>query len=132
MSEKRSPAEMRASPLSRKQVLAQLGLPKSTYYRWSWREATYSLGDERPGARVPWNRLRPEEEEGILTLARASPELIHRRGPWRGCDDLEFATLQWVDWFNHRRLFGAIGYVPPAEYEATCYPRPIPAGAGTQ
>jgi putative transposase len=68
--------------------------------------------------------------ESVIGLYKA--ELVHRRGPWRGCDDLEFATLQWVDWFNHRRLFGAIGYVPPAEYEATCYPRPVPAGAGSQ
>ena len=68
--------------------------------------------------------------ESVIGLYKT--ELIHRRGPWRGCDDLEFATLKWVDWFNHRRLFGAIGYVPPAEYEATCYPSPIPAGAGTQ
>ena len=68
--------------------------------------------------------------ESVIGLYKA--ELVHRRGPWRGRDDLELATLQWVDWFNHRRLFGAIGYVPPAEYEATCYPRPIPAGAGTQ
>jgi putative transposase len=45
-------------------------------------------------------------------------ELVHRRGPWRGLEDLELATLEWVDWFNHRRLFSAIGYVPPAEYEA--------------
>jgi len=68
--------------------------------------------------------------ESVVGLYKA--ELVHRRGPWRGRDDLELATLQWVDWFNQRRLFGAIGYVPPAEYEATCYPRPIPAGAGTQ
>ena len=68
--------------------------------------------------------------ESVIGLYKA--ELVHRRGPWRGCDDLEFATLEWVDWFNHRRLLSAIGYVPPAEYEATCYPRPVPAGAGTQ
>src|SRR3990170_6664986 len=74
--------------------------------------------------------------ESVIGLYKA--ELVYRRGPWRGRDDLELATLQWVDWFNHRRLFGAIGYVPPAEYEATCYPTPrpvwgpIPAGAGTQ
>ena len=68
--------------------------------------------------------------ESVIGLYKA--ELVHHRGPWRGCDDLELATLDWVDWFNHRRLFGAIGYVPPAEYEGTCYPAPIPAGAGTQ
>ena len=68
--------------------------------------------------------------ESVIGLYKA--ELAQRRAPWQNCDDLELATLQWVDWFNHRRLFSAIGYVPPAEYEATCYPRPIPAGAGTQ
>ena len=59
-------------------------------------------------------------------------ELVYRRGPWRGREDLELATLEWVDWFNNRRLFGALGYVPPAEYEASWYPAPLPAGAGTQ
>ena len=58
-------------------------------------------------------------------------ELVRRKGPWRGLDDLEFATLEWVDWFNNRRLFGAIGYVPPAEFEANSYSSLVPA-AGTQ
>ncbi len=49
------------------------------------------------------------------------PELIRRRGPWRGVDDVEFATLEWVDWFNHRRLHGEIGMIPPAELEVTYY-----------
>jgi len=44
-------------------------------------------------------------------------EVIRRRGPWRDLDSVEFATLEWVDWFNNRRLLGSIGYVPPAEYE---------------
>ena len=61
-----------------------------------------------------------------VTLLRSKPPI------WRGCEDLDFATLEWVDWFNHRGLFSAIGYIPPAEYEATCYPALIPAGAGTQ
>ena len=68
--------------------------------------------------------------ESVHGLFKA--ELVYRRGPWRGCEDLELATLEWVDWFNSRRLFGALGYVPPAEYEASRYPVPIPAGAGTQ
>ncbi|MGF6383791.1 transposase InsO family protein [Paraburkholderia atlantica] len=42
-------------------------------------------------------------------------ELIHRRGPWRSQQALELATLEWVDWFNNRRLFGPIGDIPPAE-----------------
>jgi putative transposase len=48
-------------------------------------------------------------------------ELIRRRGPWKGIDDVEFATLEWVDWFNHRRLLEPIGDVPPAEFEAAHY-----------
>ncbi len=48
-------------------------------------------------------------------------EVIHRRGPWRSLEAVEFATLEWVDWFNHRRLLSSIGNVPPAEAEATYY-----------
>jgi len=44
-------------------------------------------------------------------------EVIHKDGPWRGLDDVEQATLTWVDWFNHRRLLRPIGDIPPAEYE---------------
>ena len=45
-------------------------------------------------------------------------EVIRRRGPWRSLEAVEFATLEWVDWFNHRRLLEPIGHVPPAEAEA--------------
>ena len=45
-------------------------------------------------------------------------EVIRRNGPWRNLEEVEFATLQWVDWFNNRRLFGPIGNMPPAEFEA--------------
>jgi transposase InsO family protein len=48
-------------------------------------------------------------------------EVIKRRGPWRGLKDVEFATLEWVDCFNNRRLLGRIGYIPPAELEETYY-----------
>jgi putative transposase len=68
--------------------------------------------------------------ESVIGLYKT--ELVHRRGPWKGGEDLELATLEWVDWFNNRRLFGAIGYIPPAEFEATCYSKPVPAGVGTQ
>lgn len=50
-------------------------------------------------------------------------EVIRRRGPWRSVDDVEYATLVWVDWFNNRRLLEPIGYVPPAEFEAAYYRR---------
>ena len=45
-------------------------------------------------------------------------EVIHRRGPWRSLQAVEFATLEWVDWFNNRRLLEPIGHIPPAEAEA--------------
>jgi putative transposase len=54
--------------------------------------------------------------ETIIGLYKT--ELVRRRGPWKGIDDLEYATLEWVDWFNHRRLLEPIGHVPPAEFEA--------------
>ena len=44
-------------------------------------------------------------------------EVIHRRGPWRNFEAVEFATLEWVDWFNNRRLLKPIGFIPPAEAE---------------
>ncbi len=50
-------------------------------------------------------------------------EVIRQRGPWRGLEDVEFATLEWVWWFNHHRLLESIGYVPPAEYEEAFYRR---------
>ncbi len=68
--------------------------------------------------------------ESVNGLYKA--ELVHRSGPWRGKEDLELATLEWVDWFNHRRLFSAIGYVLSAEYEATVYATLSPVSAGTQ
>jgi putative transposase len=52
--------------------------------------------------------------------------VIHRRGPWRSFEAVEFATLEWVDWFNNRRLLEPIGNVPPAEAE-TRYHAQAPA-----
>jgi len=48
-------------------------------------------------------------------------EVIHRRGPWRSFEAVEFATLEWVDWFNNRRLLEPIGNIPPAEAEEASY-----------
>ena len=66
------------SSLPKRRALARLGLPKSTYYRWLRREEEGRLQDSKGGSRIPWNRLRPEEEEMILAEARASPELSSR------------------------------------------------------
>jgi transposase InsO family protein len=48
-------------------------------------------------------------------------EVIHRRGPWRSLEAVEYATLEWVDWFNNRRLLEPIGNIPPVEAEANYY-----------
>ena len=48
-------------------------------------------------------------------------EVIHRRSPWRSMEAVEYATLEWVDWFNNRRLLEPIGNIPPAEAEAAYY-----------
>ncbi len=48
-------------------------------------------------------------------------EVIRRRGPWKNIEDVEYATLEWVDWFNNRRLLEPIGDMPPAEYEMMYY-----------
>ena len=57
--------------------------------------------------------------EAINGLYKA--ELIHRTAPWKTKEAIEFATLEWVSWFNHQRLLEILGYIPPAEAEAHCY-----------
>jgi putative transposase len=66
------------------------------------------------------------------TIGLYKTELIRRQGPWRNLDDVELATLEWVDWYNHRRLHSACDHRPPAEYEAAltlAISTPIPTGA---
>ena len=53
--------------------------------------------------------------ESVIGLYKT--EVIRQRGPWRGVEQVEYATLEWVDWFNHQRLLEPIGYLPPAEFE---------------
>ena len=57
--------------------------------------------------------------ETIIGLFKT--EVIWPRGPWKNIDEVEYATLQWVDWFNNRRLLEPIGNVPPAEFEQAYY-----------
>jgi len=57
--------------------------------------------------------------ESVIGLFKT--EVIRRQGPWRGLEDVEFATLQWVWWFNHQRLLEPIGYIPPVEHEESFY-----------
>jgi putative transposase len=67
------------SGLPRRRALAQLGLPKSTYYRWLRRQTEGRLRDKKGGSLIPWNKLRPGEESKILLEARASPEVSARQ-----------------------------------------------------
>jgi putative transposase len=57
--------------------------------------------------------------EAVNSLYKA--ELIHHRGPWRTAEQVELATLEWVQWWNQRRLHGALDHIPPAEHEAIYY-----------
>ena len=67
------------SGLPRSRALAQLRLPRSTYYRWLKRLSEDRLKDNKGGSPIPWNKIRPEEEARILAEARASPELSCRQ-----------------------------------------------------
>src|SRR5271169_1030008 len=76
----------------------------------------------RPASSLRWAAsatLTTALAETINGLYKA--EVIHRRGPWRSCEAVEFATLEWVDWFNNRRLLEPIGNIPPAEAEERYY-----------
>ena len=53
--------------------------------------------------------------EAFNSLYKA--ELVRNRGPWRGLDDLEIATVEYIDWYNNRCLHGELGHIPPAEHE---------------
>ena len=85
----------------------------------NWTSSVGSVGDSYDNALA----------ETINGLFKA--EVIHRRGPWRNAEAVEFATLEWVDWFNYRRLLEPIGNIPPAEAEAAYYAQlePVPMAA---
>jgi len=59
--------------------------------------------------------------ESVIGLFKT--EEIHRRGPWKGLEDVEFATLEWVAWYNGSRLLEPLGYIPPAEFEKAYHDR---------
>jgi len=67
------------------------------------------------------------------TIGQLKAELVHRRGPWRSVEQLEFALFEYLDWWNHRRLHGEIGMIPPAEKEVLYYRHRLAlVGAGSQ
>jgi len=69
--------------------------------------------------RIPCRAVDNALAEAINGLCKA--EVIHRRGPWRSFEAVEYATLEWVDGFNNRRLLEPIGNIPPAEAETNFY-----------
>ena len=71
--------QVASSPHPRRQVLRELGIPKSTYYRWLGRQHHRGLDDRPGGGKPPWNRLTAEEEQALLAAARQLPELSCRQ-----------------------------------------------------
>ena len=63
----------------------------------------------------------PDNALAETVIGLYKTEVVRRRGPWRNLEAVEFATLEWVDWFNNRRLFEPIGNIPPVEYEKLYY-----------
>ena len=76
-------------------------------------------------ARPESGRLVHHSDRGVQYLSirytERLAEAVRRRGPWRNVEHVEFATLEWVDWFNNRRLLQPIGNIPPVEFEQLHY-----------
>jgi transposase-like protein len=89
-------------------VSAKIGCTAQTLLEWVKKAEVGSVGDSYDNALA----------ETINGLYKA--EIIHRRGPWRSLEAVEFAT-EWVDWFNNRRLLEPIGNIPPAEAKERYY-----------
>lgn len=96
-------------PCSR--ALAQLGLPRSTYYRWLKRLSEGRLEDRQGGSPLPWNKISPEEEAGILAEARASPEVSCRQVALRITD----SGRMYVSESTVYRVLKKAGLIKPAE-----------------
>jgi RNA-directed DNA polymerase len=96
-------------PCSR--ALAQLRLPRSTYYRWLKRLSVGKLEDRKGGSPIPWNKIRPEEESGILAEARASPEISCRQVALRITD----SGRMYVSESTVYRILRREGLIKPAE-----------------
>lgn len=83
----------------------------------------YTREVELAGARMSTGSVGDSFDNALAetTIGIYKTELVARQGPWHSLSQLEIATLEWVDWYNHRRLHEACGYRPPAEYEALHY-----------
>jgi len=99
------------SDLPCRRALAQIRLPRSTYYRWLKRQAEGRLDDRNGGSPLPWNKLSPGEEANILTEARASPELSARQLAWRVTD----SGSTYISESTVYRILKREGLIKPAE-----------------
>jgi putative transposase len=99
------------SGLPCRRALAELRLPRSTYYRWLKRQAEGKLEDRKGGSSLPWNKISPEEEARVLAEARASPELSPRQLAFKiidsGCTYVSESTVY--------RILKREGLIKPAE-----------------
>jgi putative transposase len=88
------------------------------YVSIKYTERLAEAGIEPPVGSVgdPYDNALAETINGLYKA-----EVIHRRGPWRSFEAVELATLEWADWFNHRRLLEPVGNIPPAEAEQRYY-----------
>src|SRR5712691_2200588 len=97
-------------------LLTRVGLPKYVSIKYTERLAEAGVEPSVGSVGDSYDNALAETINGLYKA-----ELIHRRGPWRNFEAVEFATLEWVDWFNNRRLLEPIGNIPPAEAEQRYY-----------
>ena len=122
----RSPADIGLCPQTHRRGKVQIRnhtLPQKRFQASLVRSSRISLHQPRVAA---IRFLTGHREHQYRALAETinglyKAEVIHRRGPWRSREAVEFATLEWVDWFNNRRLLEPIGNIPPAEAEERYY-----------
>jgi transposase InsO family protein/transposase-like protein len=99
------------SELPCRRALAQLGLPRSTYYRWLKRQTEGRLKDRKGGSSIPWNKISPEEETRVLAEARASPEISCRQLAWKVTD----SGHTYISESTVYRILKREGLIKPAE-----------------
>ena len=106
------------TPNSPDEHIARIGNPVSQYLSLKLSERLTETGIAASVGSVG-DSYDNASAETINGLCETEP--IKRRGPWRTVDHVEYATAEWVDWFNHRRLYEHCGDMPPAELEAAYY-----------
>ena len=97
-------------------LLTRVGLPKYVSIKYTERLAEAGIEPSVGSVGDSYDNALAETVNGLYKA-----EVIHRRGPWRSFEAVEFATLEWVEWFNNRRLLEPIGNIPPAEAEEHYY-----------